>query len=91
MGHRPTFIAPNPSIPKIRLIMAKKFSARWKATGFQPGNSTQFILSGDIPQSMAVRISECFFRCYCDQMLKTYPELRSKPRPRKLSITINFP
>lgn len=71
--------------------MAKKFNARWKATGFRPGDSTQFILSGDIPESMAVRVSESFFRCYKAQMAQSYPPPSTQPRPKKLTITINFP
>lgn len=71
--------------------MAKKFTGRWKATGFKPGDSTQFILSGDIPQGMAVRISETFFRCYINEMDASFPKMQSKPRPRKLTITIHFP
>jgi hypothetical protein len=64
--------------------MAKKFSARWKATGFLPGDSTQFVLSGDIPESMAVRISKVFFQCYRDEMAKTYQGRNVKPKARKL-------
>jgi len=71
--------------------MAKKFSARWKATGFVPGDSTQFVLSGDIPRSMADRISKIFFECYHDQMAKSYQGRDVKPKARKLSITITFP
>jgi len=71
--------------------MAKKFSARWKATGKQPGNSTMFTLTGCVPQDMAEKISTVFFKVYRDEMIKNYPEIGLKPKPCKLSINITFP